>query len=280
MNPAVNAFQRNFVNDVKRCDEMDRRLRFLVDQLRKEEDYIDLIREGEMAMGAAAALSLDQLESRLEQEEAELTVANNSANMLERNYNELVELKHVLEKDQLFFQEAGGGGGEGDLIMGEDKQMEDAPLLGEFEGGGGGGGGGDEESFFPKAAANLGFITGVVEREKLLSFERVLWRATRGNLYLRHVPIEEDLKDVALQVAVQKDVFIIFYQGSRVEHKIRKICEAFKANLYPCPESSSERKTLLEEVKHRLEEVDCFLFVFCYDVKTVFLGGSCFETWC
>ncbi len=36
LNPEVSPFQRNFVSEVKRCDEMERRLRFFDDQLVKE----------------------------------------------------------------------------------------------------------------------------------------------------------------------------------------------------------------------------------------------------
>lgn len=35
LNPDVNAFQRNFVNEVKRADEMERKLRYFEEQLRK-----------------------------------------------------------------------------------------------------------------------------------------------------------------------------------------------------------------------------------------------------
>jgi hypothetical protein len=36
LNPNVNAFHRNFVNEVKRCDEMERKLRFFEEQVTKE----------------------------------------------------------------------------------------------------------------------------------------------------------------------------------------------------------------------------------------------------
>lgn len=35
LNPDVSAFQRKFTNEVRRCDEMERRLRFLRNQLEK-----------------------------------------------------------------------------------------------------------------------------------------------------------------------------------------------------------------------------------------------------
>ena len=37
MNPEVNAFQRKFVNEVRRCDEMERKLRFIEKEVKKEE---------------------------------------------------------------------------------------------------------------------------------------------------------------------------------------------------------------------------------------------------
>ena len=46
----------------------------------------------------------------------------------------------------------------------------------------------------PKAV-RLGFITGVLLTHKTQSFERVLFRATRGNMFLKQSPIEGKLED-------------------------------------------------------------------------------------
>uniref|UniRef100_H2ZH49 V-type proton ATPase subunit a n=1 Tax=Ciona savignyi TaxID=51511 RepID=H2ZH49_CIOSA len=37
LNPDVNAFQRKFVNEVRRCDEMERKLRFLERELKRDD---------------------------------------------------------------------------------------------------------------------------------------------------------------------------------------------------------------------------------------------------
>jgi V-type H+-transporting ATPase subunit a len=93
------------------------------------------------------------------------------------------------------------------------------------------------------------FLTGVVERNKVTNFERVLWRTTRGNLFMRQAEIEEKIMNPHDGLPQNKNVFIIFYQGERSQAKIRKICESFGANLYPCPESSAERRELLAQVR-------------------------------
>ena len=39
------------------------------------------------------------------------------------------------------------------------------------------------------------FVTGVIARERMPTFERVLWRACRGNVFLRQAEIEDPLED-------------------------------------------------------------------------------------
>ena len=58
---------------------------------------------------------------------------------------------------------------------------------------------------------------------------------------------------------MEKYVFVIFYQGSRAQEKIKRICESFSANLYPCPDSAHERAELLRQVETRLEDLDVVL---------------------
>ena len=37
LNPNVNSFQRKFVNEVRRCEEMERKLRFLETEIKKDD---------------------------------------------------------------------------------------------------------------------------------------------------------------------------------------------------------------------------------------------------
>jgi V-type H+-transporting ATPase subunit a len=51
----------------------------------------------------------------------------------------------------------------------------------------------------------------------------------------------------------------VFYQGERAAAKIKKICETFGANLYPCPDTLRERKELHSQVNSRLEDLETVL---------------------
>ncbi len=49
----------------------------------------------------------------------------------------------------------------------------------------------------PSKTARLGFITGLVPKLKVTSFERILFRATRGNMFLKQAAIEQPVDDPA-----------------------------------------------------------------------------------
>ncbi|KAG5671627.1 hypothetical protein PVAND_001820 [Polypedilum vanderplanki] len=106
LNPDVNAFQRKFVNEVRRCDEMERKLRYLEKEIKK--DGIPMLDTGENPEAPQPREMID-LEATFEKLENELREVNQNAEALKRNYLELTELKHILRKTQVFFDEQEGG---------------------------------------------------------------------------------------------------------------------------------------------------------------------------
>ena len=102
MNPDVNAFQRKFVNEVRRCDEMERKLRYLEKEIKK--DGIPMLYTGENPEAPQPREMID-LEATFEKLENELREVNQNAEALKRNFLELTELKHILRKTQVFFDE-------------------------------------------------------------------------------------------------------------------------------------------------------------------------------
>ena len=48
------------------------------------------------------------------------------------------------------------------------------------------------------------------------TFERIMFRALRGNLYLNYAEIDEVIKDPVTEEEVKKNVFIIFAHGKGI----------------------------------------------------------------
>ena len=63
---------------------------------------------------------------------------------------------------------------------------------------------------------SLNNCTGVIDREKMLSFEKMLWRVSKGNVYVRFCDIDEEMKDPKTGDDILKSVFIIFYQVQQI----------------------------------------------------------------
>lgn len=47
----------------------------------------------------------------------------------------------------------------------------------------------------PSKQVKLGFVSGLVPKEKAMAFERILFRATRGNMYLRQAAVDDPVID-------------------------------------------------------------------------------------
>ncbi len=53
-----------------------------------------------------------------------------------------------------------------------------------------------------------------------------------------------------------KSVFVIFFQGDQLKTRVKKICEGFRATLYPCPETPAERREMSIGVMTRIEDLN------------------------
>ncbi|XP_025422505.1 V-type proton ATPase 116 kDa subunit a isoform X1 [Sipha flava] len=277
LNPDVNAFQRKFVSEVRRCDEMERKLRYLEKEIKK--DGIPMLDTGENPEAPQPREMID-LEATFEKLENELREVNHNAEALKRNFLELTELKHILRKTQVFFDETEQQMGTAVASQMADPNREDeqVTLLGE-EGLRAGGQAlklgystrlliwgskilkRSESKFEPEKVGNFyfRFVAGVILRERIPAFERMLWRACRGNVFLRQAEIETPLEDPSTGDQVHKSVFIIFFQGDQLKSRVRKICEGFRATLYPCPEAPSQRREMAMGVMTRIEDLNTVL---------------------
>lgn len=237
LNPTMNAFQRKFVNEVRRCEELERKLRYLENEISKDDDV--KLTEIEEACEAPKPKEMIDLETVLEQLEHDLLEVNSNKDALKKNYLELQELRHILTKATTFFEEQDRiqhNDGLGNTVVSMETGQADrtTPL-------------------------RLGFLAGVIDREKVPPFELMLWRICRGNVFLRTAEIEEVLEDPKTNTEVNKTVFILFFQGEQLKSKVKKICDGFKATVYPCPETASERREMGLGVMTRLEELKTVL---------------------
>jgi V-type H+-transporting ATPase subunit a len=106
---------------------------------------------------------------------------------------------------------------------------------------------------------DIGFVAGVITRDRIGAFERILWRTLRGNLYMNQSEIPEPIIDPSSNEEINKNVFVIFAHGKEITAKIRKISESLGANLYNVDENSELRRDQIHEVNTALSDVGSVL---------------------
>lgn len=241
LNPELTPFQRRYVSYVKRCDELERKLRYFSHECDRFEltpdsagsvDEFLSSSEGSVrnlssttGKGESGAQLLESMEVELGGYESQLRELSNYSEKLTTEYNEKVELQEVLEKARRFF-------------------LADAPRLAASSIRGSRAASSREESLLDTESApsprdmdmRFSSLTGVVSMEEKLRFERMIFRATRGNVYVRFAPIKQPITDPVTGELIEKCVFIVFYKSLAIEAKLKRICDAFQAHRYALPD--------------------------------------------
>ncbi|KAJ0409033.1 hypothetical protein ATCC90586_000620 [Pythium insidiosum] len=267
LNPELTPFQRRYVSYVKRCDEMERKLRYFEGELSKfniapkSAGTVDQFLQGsaDIRYGSqdTAVRALDTLERMLEDKEQELLQLNSMHEKLTREYNERKELQEIISRAGEFFEidlpdvpltrrSASSRTSSRSLATPMGYGFNPAAAAG----GMGIGAAGDQE-----ATLRFRNITGVVPADERLKFERMVFRTTRGNCFSRFSPIEEPITDPSTGSPVEKHAFVIFFQSTFIENKLRKICDAFHARLYTLP-SMDDRAAILNLIQTNNAELN------------------------
>ncbi|XP_026322530.1 V-type proton ATPase 116 kDa subunit a-like [Hyposmocoma kahamanoa] len=225
LNPHVNDFQRRYVTEVRRCSEMERKLRWVGGELPEPPP------PAKSAPHSLTPREINILEERIDYIESEIQEITRNARNLKSDYLALNELKLLIEKTQTFFQDHGAHR----KISASVQQNNDAVY------------------------AHLGFIAGVVATARVPAFEKMLWRISHGNIFFKQAQIDEPFKDPNSGHPLQKTVFVVFFHGEQIKMRVKKVCHGFKATLYPCPATYKEQQEMLAGVVCRIKDLEMVL---------------------
>lgn len=204
------------------------------------------------SLAAPSTSEIDELSDRSQSLEQRVASLNDSYETLKKREVELIEWRWVLKEAGGFFDRAHGNV---DELRTSIDQDDDAPLLQDVEQHPQNGDAGERSL----SIMNIGFVSGVIPRERVAAFERILWRTLRGNLYMNQSEIPETLIDPTNNESVDKNVFVIFAHGKEIIAKIRKISESLGADLYAVDENSDLRRDQIHEVNTRLSDLGSVL---------------------
>mmetsp|Transcript_9082 Transcript_9082/g.12167 ORF Transcript_9082/g.12167 Transcript_9082/m.12167 type:complete len:849 (-) Transcript_9082:50-2596(-) len=239
MNPHLTAPQRAFVNDVKRIDELERKLRFVHAQAKRfyvkyeRDDGFNLYSlnvsiDADCRLDGHGVSSLSELEAELEDIERSVVELNEGEEGLRRHISETSEKRSVLEIVHKIFQGSG-------------EREEESPQQ------------------MVQSHSSLTMIMGAIPLQNAAVFQRVIWRVTRGNMFIRMEDIPDSLPSSNPDESVMKSAFLILTQSVIASDKIKKLCESFGANVYDCPDSAEARQNEVLALRGRENDLQVVL---------------------
>ncbi|XP_075991369.1 V-type proton ATPase 116 kDa subunit a 1-like [Anticarsia gemmatalis] len=253
MHPELQLFQRSFVQEVCRCSEMERKLRYMEDEMKLHKIHIPDIQD---LPKAVPIHELGQFEAKIEKWGTDISEISANETDLMKNYLELTELLYVLEY-------IGPLLGRADIST-ETKIKAKAPAAGDVQ----------------QTTGRLFVITGVVNRAKAFAFEMMLWRMSHGMIHYRQAAEDKILIDPATRQEIRKVAFLAICPGEQLSIRINKVCNGFRVNTYPCPPTHKDRSDMISKLHTRVFDLDQVLsktrYLRCKALQNV---GKNFRSW-
>uniref|UniRef100_A0A674GZ71 V-type proton ATPase subunit a n=1 Tax=Taeniopygia guttata TaxID=59729 RepID=A0A674GZ71_TAEGU len=230
LNPKVSPFQRRFVGEVRRCEEMEKTFTFLQQELRAAGRLPAPCPESPRAPAAREALRVQEQSEQLAQELREVSRSRSS---LRDRLRDLRQHLHVLREGQRFTSLPVGPG----VPAGLGRE----PIL--------------DPSLHHHLDRKINFVAGVIHPWRVTAFERLLWRACRGYLVASFVEMPEPMEDPATGESITWVIFLISYWGEQIGQKIRKISNCFHCQVYGYPESEASRTEAITRLHGQIQEL-------------------------
>ncbi|XP_032384303.1 V-type proton ATPase 116 kDa subunit a isoform X1 [Etheostoma spectabile] len=232
LNPNVNAFQRKFVGEVRRCEELEKTLTFLEQEINRS---LSPPLQCPLPTPCPTPLApqpreLITIEEECERLARELKEVSRNRDSLRAQLTQLSQYQGVLTRTHSL------------------TALQAPPPVLESQG-----------LFDNRQDVHLSFVAGVVHPWKVPSFERLLWRACRGYTIVDFREMEDRLEHPVTGEMVQWTVFLISYWGDQIGQKVKKICDCFRTQTFAYPESTAEREEILQGLQSRIEDIKSVL---------------------
>ncbi|XP_073453184.1 V-type proton ATPase 116 kDa subunit a 3 isoform X1 [Aquarana catesbeiana] len=231
LNQNVNAFQRRYVSEIRRCDDMETTFGYLEQELRKAGIKPKDPSGSPLAPSPKDALNIQEESEQLAKELKD--VSGNRYTLRER-LRELQEYANILRESQRFT---------GPLPESETfrERADTDPLI--------------DPSVSSRQDLRVSFMAGVIHPWRMNSFERLLWRACRGYLIVNFVEMSEPMEDLVTGESVTQIIFLISYWGERIGEKIKKIANCFHCHIYPYADDETARLEKLRDLLLQIQDM-------------------------
>nr|XP_006119744.1 V-type proton ATPase 116 kDa subunit a isoform X2 [Pelodiscus sinensis] len=221
---------------------MERILGFLVQEIKKADIPLP---EGDTAPAAPQLKHILEIQEQLQKLETELREVTKNKEKLKKNLLELTEYTHMLRVTQAFVKRAVEYESCLHTNYEEFPSLENDPLM--------------DYTCMHRLGAKLGFVSGLVHQAKIEAFEKMLWRVCKGYTILTYAELDDCLEDPDTGEITKWFVFLISFWGEQIGQKVKKICDCYHCHVYPYPNTTEERREVIEGLNVRIQDLHVVL---------------------
>uniref|UniRef100_A0A8C5KWT9 V-type proton ATPase subunit a n=1 Tax=Jaculus jaculus TaxID=51337 RepID=A0A8C5KWT9_JACJA len=230
LNASVSAFQRRFVVDVRRCEELEKTFTFLQEEVRRAGLVLS---PPEGKLPAPPPRDLLRIQEETDRLAQELRDVRGNQQALRAQLHQLRLHSAVLGQSH--------GPPMAAAAYAEGPSSERTPLISAPGG--------------SHTDLKVNFVAGAVEPHKAAALERLLWRACRGFLIASFREMESQLEDPVTGEPATWMTFVISYWGEQIGQKIRKITDCFHCHIFPYLEQEQARHGVLQQLQQQSQEL-------------------------
>lgn len=217
-------FNRRYASYIRRCEEAERRLRFLAQEQERFKVQVMFPKDSNLVLDMIDGdLRINKIPAQTHFETMENDLQNYEDSMILqlKNYEQLTTGMEFLKEKRVVLSKA----------------REAFNIEGQLGG-----------SLFSR-------IAGIIENEDITRFKRMVFRITRGNALSVFSAVKDEEEDAKKKVIHQKSVFFIMYQGDQsgnISTRLGRICDTIGIRRYALPNDAG---SLDEEWRHNEDEI-------------------------
>ena len=129
------------------------------------------------------------------------------------------------------------------------------------------------------------YISGIVPVIQQSTLERMVFRISRGNAYVRFFPIAEPVADPLTGEMIQKSVFYIVYLGQIMQRRLMRMCDHARATRYEVPQGADAQRAEMDLIDRQINEAESVLNATLESIRSILgqlsldLGRSPLRNW-
>lgn len=266
LNGDLTAFKRTYTPFVKRCDDLEHKLKFFEEEIALHGLPMEDVPQGEYGAWESAQQDLvsrdhrgmsllDYWEAVISERHKDYLEVKAQRDRTAAGVYQAVQRRFVIEKAAAFFaleqeesslssSSAAVGSGVGVLAEVSFASSASSMEAGESTEKSSSSNSGNNAAIAGEAAEmRFKHIAGILSTDDKVRFNRIVFRASFGQAVVRFADIPVDLLDEHGN-AHAKSVFAVFYRGKSLTSKLDRICQAFSASMHDIPNFARTKEVI------------------------------------